>query len=172
MPLFAPPLLLTLLLATAPAVLPPPANLQSARGIELAQLTIEQRVIIRIPIVPPTAPSPDLPPDARGAGLAPLPQPEPPQVPTMKEVKGPKCLRLNRLRGAVISMASGITMVTDKNEHFRAHFSRMCRAASFYQGFYIQPDKDGHLCAGRDVLHARNGSVCAIERFSRLVPGR
>jgi hypothetical protein len=138
--------------------------------VQLAQLTIEQRVIIRIPAIP----LPEAPPEPRGAAVSP---PAPPPVVSLpgrpqptREEKGPKCLKLGKIRGALINLDRGITMVTDQNEQFRAHFGRSCRAADFYSGFYIEPNKDGSLCAGRDMLHARNGSNCDIEKFSRLVP--
>ncbi len=155
-------------LATAPAIAQP-AQLapQMPAPIQLAQVTIEQRVIIRIPTVPlPRAAMPG----QRGAAIAPPMPPQFPDSPSLKEVKGPKCLKLERIRGAVVNMESGITLMTDRDERFRTHFGRMCRAADFYAGFYIEPNKDGSVCAGRDLLHARNGSSCDIERFAKLVP--
>jgi len=158
LPAFATTLLLPLLLASTPdAAAKRRAGAEAP--VQLAQVTIEQRVIIRIPTMREGQAS------VMREG-APLP---PPEV-RLKEVKGPKCLQLNRLRGAVINPASGVTMVTLLREQFRAHFSRSCRPAEFYAGFYIEPNKDGALCARRDTLHSRNGSTCEIEKFSRLVP--
>ena len=170
MPKFSPNILLPVLLTALAAAAAPVSAQEAARetpeSLQLAQVTIEQRVIIRIPMVrPPTGPVP------RGAALAP-PMPTGPQASVAtKEVKGPKCLKLDRLRGALINAAAGtVTMLTDKDERFRTHFSRMCRAADFYSGFYIEPNKDGAICVGRDTLHSRNGSTCDIERFGKLVP--
>ncbi len=156
------PLLLPLLLATSPDAVgrrSVNAQAQSAQAsVQLAQVTIEQRVIIRIPTM-------------RNGPASVMREGEPPPPPEnrLKEVKGPKCLQLNRVRGAVINAANGVTMVTNLREQFRAHFGRACRPADFYAGFYIEPNKDGALCAGRDMLHARSGSTCEIEKFSRLV---
>ncbi|MCW2388423.1 hypothetical protein M2333_001469 [Sphingobium sp. B11D3B] len=122
--------------------------------VQLAQLSIEQRVIIRIPTMP-----------AQPRTAAPAPP-----VIQWKEGRGPRCLPLNLIRAAVVTHADGVTMVVSNTERYRAHLGRACRAADFYSGFYISPDKDGVLCAGRDMLHARNGSACEIERFSRLTP--
>lgn len=124
-----------------------------------AQLTIEQRVIIRIPTMR----------DGQRSGLM-REKNEPPPAPALKETKGPKCLQLNRLRSASVSPENGVTMLVVPREQFRAHFGRACRPADFYAGFYIEPNKDGALCAGRDTLHARSGSTCEIVKFSRLVP--
>ncbi len=162
----APPILLSVLAcATAAAQTPPesrPQTLPMTR-VQLAQVTIEQRVIIRIPLVRPGAPN------RRGTAAAP-PLPDDAEAPAFRETKGPKCLRVDQLRGAVINPVTGVTMVTDKEERFRTYFGRMCRAADFYSGFYVEPHQDGSICAGRDVLHARNGSTCSIERFGKLVP--
>jgi len=157
---FASPIIASVLLMAASGVAAAP-DVPQYEPVQLAQVTIEQRVIIRIPTVPP--------PRQRGAGIAP-PLSQLRDAPEVKEVKGPKCLKLERIRGAVINTESGITMLTDKDERFRAHFGRRCRAADFYSGFYIEPNKDGTICAGRDLLHARNGSTCDIERFGKLLP--
>lgn len=149
-----------MLLASAPDAIPrrsDGAPAAPSRPIELAQVTIEQRVIIRIPTVP-----------VRPARTNAMDERAPAPPIRWKESKGPKCLPLNRIRGAVITATSGVTMVTGRDEQFRAHFGRACRPADFYSGFYIQPSKDGSLCAGRDTLHARNGSACEIEKFSKM----
>ncbi|MBO9574972.1 MAG: hypothetical protein J7494_04495 [Sphingobium sp.] len=164
LPKFATPLVLSALLTVAAGAATPQdgeRDQQAMTRVQLAQVTIEQRVIIRIPLVRPGA--------AQGqrAALAP-PMPDPPPA-TIKEVKGPKCLKLDRLRGAVINAVTGVTMLTDKDERFRTHFGRTCRPADFYSGFYIEPNKDGSICAGRDTLRARNGSSCDIEKFGKLV---
>lgn len=161
LPAFTTSLLLPLLLASAPysAWDGRPGTSPVIAGTQWAQLTIEQRVIIRIPTVRGARHSSSL---RDGAAL--------PPEDSLKEVKGPKCLQLNRLRGAAISPENGVTMIMVPSEQFRAHFSRACRPADFYAGFYIEPNKDGALCAGRDVLHARSGSTCEIVKFSRLVP--
>lgn len=126
------------------------ANLAGmSRTVELAQLSIEQRVIIRIPSMPP-------------------PEDTPRTVLRWKESKGPRCVPLNLVRAATVNGNSGVTLVVGRAERYLAHVSRACRPADFYAGFYISPNKDGVICAGRDTLHARNGSACEIEKFSRL----
>lgn len=151
-------------LLTAAAGAAAPSQPASATRVQFAQVTIEQRVIIRIPTVRPPSPQ------QRGAALsAPVP-PAPAEVTSFKEVKGPKCLKLDEIRGALINMNSGVTMLTERDEAFRPRFGKNCRTADFYAGFYVEPTKDKSICAGRDVLHARNGSICEIEGFSKLVP--
>jgi hypothetical protein len=161
LPAFTTTLLLPALLATAADALPRGDAPSRPQPVQLAQVTIEQRVIIRIPMVPP-----------RGATRSSLSTPSAPEPPSMrwKEAKGPKCLSLKLIRGAHIAPLGGITMLTSRNERIRAHFDRGCRPADFFAGFYIEPHKDGALCAGRDTLHARNGMTCEIEKFSKLLP--
>lgn len=164
---FVSPVSLSVLLLAASATASMPRAVAEPRSapIQLAQVTIEQRVIIRIPTIPP----PNAPRLQRGALTAPLP-PEPPQNVELKEVKGPKCIKLDSLRGAILNSQTGVTMLNDRDEAFRTHFGKSCRAADFYSGFYVQPTKDGSICAGRDTLHARNGSTCDIQKFTKLVP--
>jgi hypothetical protein len=163
---FASPVSLSVLLmaASATASMPRAVEAQRFDSIQLAQVTIEQRVIIRIPTIAPNAPRLQ-----RGALTSPLP-PEPPQNVELKEVKGPKCIKLDSLRGAILNSRTGVTMLNDRDEAFRTHFGKSCRPADFYSGFYVQPTKDGSICAGRDTLHARNGSTCDIQKFTKLVP--
>jgi hypothetical protein len=172
LPDFVPPLFVSVLLMVASGASAAPEAQRApppSRSLQLAQVTIEQRVIIRIPMVRPPAPPPP-PGGGQRTALAPPVQDDERDAPTLKEVKGPKCLKLQRLRGFVINSETGVTLLTDKDELFRTHVGRMCRAADFYSGFYIQPTKDGDICAGRDALHARNGSTCDIEKFTKLVP--
>lgn len=169
MPALITSLLLPMLLASAPeavrmrgaAEAPTNPSTNPLAGTEFAQVTIEQRIIIRIP----TMPRSNLRPSS-STSLAPPSPPAPPM--RWKESKGPKCLPISRIRGASINMQDGVTMVTATNELFRAKFGRACRPADFYSGFYVEPGKDGALCAGRDSLHARNGTTCEIEKFSKM----
>ena len=158
MPLFASLIALPLLLSGAsdPARLIGSRLVSVEQRIELAQLSIEQRVIIRIPNMP-----------GRTAGVL---SDAPPVAIRWKESKGPRCVPLGVIRAAAATKEGGVTMVVNRRERYRAHLNRACRTADFYAGFYITPNKDGVLCAERDVIHARNGSVCEIEKFGRLTP--
>lgn len=156
---------LLLLAATGASTASKAGEAPPPHSIQLAQVTIEQRVIIRIPTIPP----PGVARLQRGAITAPLP-PDPTQDVELKEVKGPKCVKLDSLRGALINSKTGVTLLTDKDDALRTHFTKSCRPADFYSGFYVQPTKDGSICAGRDMVHARNGTTCDIQKFTRLVP--
>ena len=139
-----------------------PASSGPDRPVELAQVIIEQRVIVRIPTVPQRGAT-------RTSLSAPAAPPPPPPQMRWKEAKGPKCLALKLVRGAHIAPVGEVTMMLGRSELMRAHFDRSCRPTDFLSGFYIEPNKDGTICAGRDTLHARNGQACEIRKFSKLV---
>lgn len=120
--------------------------------LELAQLTIEQRVIIRVPLARQPSRST---------------QPTPPVK--LKEKKGPKCLAIRSIRAAGIAAQGNIDLVLSNGQRYRARMERGCRAVDFWSGFYIEPTKDGSLCSGRDPIQARGGTECEIDSFKRLV---
>lgn len=124
--------------------------------VEWAQLTIEQRVIIRVPMARSTART------ARQAKA-----PSPPKV-EWEEKKGPKCVAVRSIRSAAITVPNGVDLVLADNHRYRARLERGCRSESFYSGFYVEPSDDGSLCAGRDELQARSGFACEIDSFKRL----
>jgi hypothetical protein len=144
-----PPPLALILLALAPAALASePAK--PLDGVELAQLTIHQRIVIRIPRL-----------DAR----PPMPMPEPMR---WSEKKGPKCVPMDTLGGAMVTSADSIDLLTTEGDRIRARLGDDCPALDFYSGLYLKRTADGMLCAKRDVLRSRSGSACAITGFKRL----
>lgn len=122
--------------------------------VELAQLTIERRVIIRVPMARPgRAPSRIVPSAAE----------------RWEEKKGPRCVALRSIRGASIVSHNGVDLILADQHRYRARLERGCDSARFYSGFYVEPDDDGSLCSGRDELQSRSGASCAIDSFRRLV---
>ncbi|CAH0351954.1 hypothetical protein BH11PSE5_BH11PSE5_11400 [soil metagenome] len=125
--------------------------------VEFAQLRIEQRVIIRVPLV------------RQPRAGQPTPPPEPQE---WDEKKGPRCVAIKSVRSAALGGRNSVDLILSNNQRFRARFGKQCRAADFYAGFYIEPTDDGSLCAGRDYIQARSGLTCEVESFKRLVPER
>jgi hypothetical protein len=121
-------------------------------GAEMAQLTIQQRVVIRVPIVP-TAPE----------ASRPL---------RLIEKKGPKCLASNSLAGAIVTSGRTIDLFMRNGPRLRAELDKQCQAVELRFGFYIRPNPDGQICASRDTIHARSGGQCDIQKFRTLVPER
>jgi hypothetical protein len=112
---------------------------------QLAQMTIEQSLIVRVP---------------RRAPAKPL---------KWKAKKGPKCLSMAAIAGAAVVTDDAIDLVLRGGQRFRAQFSSRCPALDYYSGFYILPTEDGRICADRDVIRTRAGGQCEIQRFRRLV---
>jgi len=127
-------------------------------GDQLAQLTIHERLIIRIPHVSPSRASAV----ARATPIAPL----------WREKKGPHCVEMKSLTGAAIGGEGEVDLIVEGTRRVRAQLDEECPALMFSSGFYLKPTKDGKICAGRDVIRSRTGARCAIERFRRLVPAR
>lgn len=122
--------------------------------VQLAQLTIDQRVIIRVPMAKKGRAPSRIVPEERLA---------------WKEKKGPRCVALRSIRSATVVVENGVDLVLADNHRYRARLERGCNSMGFYSGFYVEPDDDGSLCSGRDQLQARSGLNCAIESFKRLV---
>jgi hypothetical protein len=53
-----------------------------------------------------------------------------------------------------------------------AALEKACSARDFYSGFYVERAEDGKLCVERDVLRARTGVTCEIDRLYELVAVR
>lgn len=134
---------LVALAATAGDLRPPPP------GMRVQQLTIHERIIIRVPRV-----------------SAPLAVPMP--MTRWKEKKGPKCLSPAQFAGAMISGPGLVDVMLDDGRRVRAKLDRECRALDYYPGFYIKPGIDGQVCAARDSIRVRSGASCGIAGFKLL----
>lgn len=117
--------------------------------MELAQLTIRQRIVIRVP-------------------AAPAPPVQPVQRLRWKEKGGPKCIPANGLAAAAVFKADAVDLMMRGGKRLRALLDDECPALDFYRGFYIMPSDDGKICAGRDMIHSRAGGKCGIEKFKSL----
>ncbi|MET0248874.1 MAG: hypothetical protein ABW164_04005 [Sphingobium sp.] len=122
--------------------------------VQWAQLAIQRRVIIRVPMARKGKMAARIAPDERGA---------------WREKKGPRCIALRSIRSAAIVAPDGVDLILSDDHRYRAELGRGCASAGFYSGFYVEPDDDGSLCSGRDELQARSGIACAISGFKRLV---
>ena len=124
-------------------------------GTQWAQLTVRERIVIRVPRLDPRA-GRDTP-----AAVTPI---------EWKEKKGPKCVPIASLRGAAFGGDDGVDFVLAGNKRIRAKLEDDCPALDFYSGFYLKPTADGQMCADRDAIRSRSGAVCPIDRFRSLVP--
>lgn len=120
----------------------------AARPEEYAQLTVSERVIVRIPVRVRT----------------PAPQFE------WKESKGPKCVPARFIAGAALAGRDRVDLVLRDRRRIRAELDDDCPTLDYYYGFYITPNRDGQICADRDIIRSRAGGQCGIERFRALAP--
>jgi len=132
-------------------------------GVTIAQLTVRERIIIRVPRMS------TLPGAVQtGAALrASVPVPL-----HFKEKKGPKCVAAADLGGARIVQPGIVDLVLTGDRRIRARLDRDCAPIDYYRGFYLRPAADGKVCAGRDVIRVRSGESCAIVTFKTLQVAR
>ncbi len=124
---------------------------------EFDQVRVDQRVIIRLP-------SPASAPAAAGAqrqSVAKL---------KYKEKKIGKCLWVDRLGGSRPGPDRTLDLLTRDGILIRAYLGDGCLAREFYAGAYMERSYDGKLCVDRDLLHARTGAKCEIDKFRLLIP--
>jgi hypothetical protein len=138
------------ILVTLLALLAPTAagrDDSSLDGVSFAQMTIRQRIIVRVPVARPALPKPI----------------------RWKEKKGPKCVAIGSMAGALVSEKSAVDLVMTGGKRIRAKLDGDCRPLDFYSGFYLKPSADGMACAGRDSIRVRSGASCGIDGFKNLV---
>lgn len=146
-------------LLTLPAVMvtlaaPATGYADTPDSVELAQLTIRERIIVRVPRMSVRS-------------LAPVPSPV-----KWKEKGGPKCIAAADLAGALVTEQNSVDLVLNGGERVRARLDGRCRGINFYSGFYVKPSADGKVCADRDSLRLRSGASCGIDKFRSLRPER
>ena len=121
------------------------------------QVRIDQRVIVRFP-------APDSVPATVGAQRQSVAKIK------YKEKKIGKCLWLNKLGGSRPGPDRSLDLVTRDGILIRAYLGDGCLAREFYAGAYMERSYDGKLCVNRDLLHARTGAKCDIDKFRLLIP--
>jgi hypothetical protein len=131
--------------------LDPPRPVLSAQlnGMQLAQVIIQRRTIVR---VSPVFASP--------IQAVPI---------EWKEKSAPKCVAMNMLAGLAITRPDSIDLVLRGGQRLRAKLDKRCPSVDFYSGFYVKPNKDGRICKDRDTIHSRTGGACEIDQFRLLV---
>ena len=120
-----------------------PAAMQQA----VTRIVVQDEVIMRVPVEP---------------------RPMEPAIQWI-ERKGPKCVPISAIRGALLSGPGQVDFMFGHRTRVRAELDEDCPALDFYGGFYLQPEDD-RLCARRDAIHSRMGGSCTIERFKLLEP--
>lgn len=129
----------------------------------MAQVRIEQRIIIRVPRQSLSRSSlMPAPPPPRSA-----PKVEPPRF---ERRKVGKCLAMRDVSGVRVINDDMLVLFMRDQRMIEAELEKSCRAREFYQGFYMERSSDGRLCVDRDLLQARSGSKCEVDKLRQLVP--
>ena len=126
-------------------LLPMLLGFASAGALQVRSLTVEDEVILRIPVRPL------------------------PRAVEWTEKKGPKCIDADEIKGAFLSGNDHVDFVLRGRRLLRARLDENCPALDFYGGFYLSSE-DERVCARRDAIRSRMGARCRIERFRKLVP--
>lgn len=154
---------LALILAAAPPVAAQQQQQQQPRPaaprVGVTSVTIQQRMIIRVPRLPVGR----APISAQAAALPPI---------RWTEKKADKCVPVTHLAAATIAGPDSVDLLLNGGKRLRARFDDDCRALDFYSGFYVKMTSDGNVCADRDAIRARSGGECRIRSFRALVPAR
>ncbi len=131
------------------------ARIQLSQG--WYQVRVQQRVIIRVPRQRTTPAAIQMGSKRRSVKLT--------------EVKTGKCLWMNQLAGSRPGKGKkqNLELVTKNGQMFRAYLGDGCLAREFYAGAYMEKSLDGKLCIDRDMVHARTGAKCEIDKFRRVV---
>jgi hypothetical protein len=118
------------------------------------QVRAEQRVIIRLP----SRQTPGAPRNGRTNSVK------------YEEKKIGKCILMDRLVASRPGPKESLELATRDGALIRAYLGDGCLAREFYAGAYVERSADGKLCIDRDILHARTGAQCEIDKFRVLVP--
>lgn len=121
------------------------------------QVRIDQRVIVRLPS---TAAAPATVGAQRDA-VAKI---------KYKEQKIGKCLWVDKLGGSRPGPNRTLDLLTRDGIIIRAYLGDGCLAREFYAGAYMERSYDGKICVDRDLLYARTGAKCEVEKFRLLIP--
>jgi hypothetical protein len=95
-----------------------------------------------------------------------------PPVTRWTEKKGPHCIQMADIQGSAVIVANSVDLALRGGDRTRMRFERSCPALDYYSGFYVVPNSDGKICAGRDTVRDRAGGECAIDKFRRLKPAK
>ncbi len=137
-----------------------PSVLHVLFGDNWFQVRVQQRVIIRYPNPQASTAATKRNSNTSAANIK------------YKEEKIGKCLVMNKLVGSRPGGKDDLELITRDGQLIRAYLGDGCLAREFYAGAYVERSSDGKLCVDRDLLHARTGAKCEVEKFRLLTAKR
>ncbi len=120
--------------------------------LQIAQISIHERIIIRVPRMTRTT--------MRTVDRS----------TEWKEHKGPKCIAVAEIAGAMLNKDGALDLLMADQTRLRARLDGDCRPLDYYSGFYLKPGPDGMVCKARDAIRMRSGARCEIDGFKSLRP--
>jgi hypothetical protein len=136
---------------------------QARRPVQLGQVRIEQRVVIRISPGTPAARE-QMMADLRRQGASRT---------SYAEEKLNGCIAISGIVGYQLAPAQNRLLLFMRDRRIlSAALERACNARDYYAGFYVERSDDGQLCARRDLLQSRAGASCKVAQLNRLVAVR
>lgn len=124
------------------------------------QVSIQQRVTIRVSPTPPPAPISTMMFDsAMDTG----------REPRFIEKKMGNCLSLQSIAGVQPIDNSRLLLILRDRRMVTAKLEKGCQGREFYSGFIVARNSDAQICVGRDRLLSRSGMGCQVSGFRQLV---
>jgi hypothetical protein len=138
-------------------ILPIQQTLEAARVDLPQQVSIEQRVTIRVsPRQAPLAPM-MFEADSGSSGSR------------FIERKFGKCLPMSGIVGVQPVSGRKLLLIMRDDRMFTAELEKGCQARDFYSGFLVAKSSDGMICKERDELRARSGATCQVNGFRQII---
>ena len=137
--------------AAAAVLRDPPVRPAQAR-VQVIQMSIHERVIIRVP------------------RMSRMPMQTIDRTTEWKEHKGPKCIAVAEIAGAMLNKDGAVDLLMADQTRLRARLDGDCMPLDYYSGFYLKPGPDGMICKERDAIRMRSGARCEIDGFRSLRP--
>lgn len=89
--------------------------------------------------------------------------------PRYAERKMGKCLAMNSISGVQPIDNSRLLLFLRDRRMVTARLEKGCQGREFYSGFIVARNSDAQICAGRDRLQSRSGMGCQVSGFRQVV---
>lgn len=141
--------------------------------------------MVETPLEPAAVPGPAAPPVAEQVSIEqrvtirinPRPAPTRMGVPFMDEAsprfmerKLGKCVPLSGIAGIQPVAGDKLLLIMRDDRLITAQLEKGCQAREFYSGLIVNRADDGQMCVQRDALMSRSGAKCQVIAFRELVP--
>ena len=137
-----------------------PVDAQDHQPASAEQVSIQQRVTIRVS--PRSAPMPMNPmmfDNEMDSGRG----------PRFIERKMGDCLPIAAIAGVQAIDNSRLLLILNDRRMISAKLEKGCQGREFYSGFIVARNADAQICVGRDRLQSRSGTACQVTGFRQLI---